>query len=144
MRLGLWLHLNLWSTNNLRQWRLWMIQPLPLTIMIAIGSDRLHRHHSTTSHPKNFVANVHLEDLLWRFLLIFFPNFQSQQHPSRATASAGPSLNFRTAVVLVLSVAAAAVFWKVKPEYNRLSCSLGFQPFFYLSQGTAQNLQSRD
>ena len=78
---------------------------------------------SSTSHPKNFVASVHLEDLLWRFLLIFFPNLQSQQqhpqqHPSTGTASsAGPSMNFHTAVgVLVLSVAAAAVFWKVKPE----------------------------
>ena len=73
---------------------------------------------SSTSHPKNFVASVHLEDYLWRFLLIFFPNLQPQQHPSTATAaSAGPSLNFHTAVgVLVLSVAAAAVFWKVKPE----------------------------
>jgi hypothetical protein len=72
---------------------------------------------SSTSHPKNFVASVHLEDLLWRFLLIFFPNLQSEQHPSTATASAGPSLNFHAAVgVLVLSVAAAAVFWKVKPE----------------------------
>lgn len=75
---------------------------------------------SSTSHPKNFVASVHLEDPLWRFLLIFFPNLQSQQHqqhPSTATASAGPSLNFHAAVgVLVLSVAAAAVFWKVKPE----------------------------
>ena len=72
---------------------------------------------SSTSHPKNFVASVHLEDLLWRFLLIFFPNLQSQhqQHPS--TARAGPSFNFNTAVgVLVLSVAAAAVIWKVKPE----------------------------
>lgn len=76
---------------------------------------------SSTSHTKNSVASVHLEDLLWRFLLIFFPNLQSQrpqQHPSTATAaSAGPSLNFHAAVgVLVLSVAAAAVFWKVKPE----------------------------
>ena len=73
---------------------------------------------SSTSHPKNFVASVHLEDLLWRFLLIFFPNLQSQQHPSTATtASASPSLNFHAAVgVLVLSVAAAAVFWKVKSE----------------------------
>jgi hypothetical protein len=75
---------------------------------------------SSTSHPKNYVASVHLEDLLWRFLLIFFPNLQPQQHqqhPSTATASAGPSLNFHAAVgVLVLSVAAAAVFWKVKPE----------------------------
>jgi len=51
---------------------------------------------SSTSHPKNFVP---------------------QQHPSTGTASAGPSMNFHTAVgVLVLSVAAAAVFWKVKPE----------------------------
>ena len=75
---------------------------------------------SSTSHPKNFVASVHLEDLLWRFLLIFFPNLQSQQHqqhPSTATGLAGPSLNFHAVVgVLVLSVAAAAVFWKVKPE----------------------------
>jgi hypothetical protein len=74
---------------------------------------------SSTSHPKNSVASVHLEDLLWRFLLIFFPNLQSQQHPSTAAlaASAGPSLNFHAAVgVLVLSVAAAAVYWKVKPE----------------------------
>ena len=74
---------------------------------------------SPTSHPKNSVASVHLEDLLWRFLLIFFPNLQSQQHqhPSTATESAGPSLNLHAAVgVLVLSVAAAAVFWKVKPE----------------------------
>ena len=75
---------------------------------------------SSTSHLKNFVASVHLEDLLWRFLLIFFPNLQSQQpqqHPSTDTSSAGPSLNFHAAVgVLVLSVAAAAVFWKVKPE----------------------------
>ena len=73
---------------------------------------------SSTSHPKNFVASVHLEDLLWRFLLIFFPNLQSQhqQHPSTGV-SAGPNLNFNTAVgVLVLSVAAAAVFWKMKPE----------------------------
>ena len=78
---------------------------------------------SSTSHPKNFVASAHLEDLLWRFLLIFFPNLQSQQHPqhpataSTAPASAGPNLNFHAVVgVLVLSVAAAAVFWKVKPE----------------------------
>ena len=79
---------------------------------------------SLTSHPKNFVASAHLEDLIWRFLLIFFPNLQPQQHQqhpatesSTATASAGPSLNFHAAVgVLVLGVAAAAVFWKVKPE----------------------------
>ena len=74
---------------------------------------------SSISHPKNFVASVHLEDLLWRFLLIFFPNLQPQhqQYPSTAAASAGASLNFHAAVgVLVLSVAAAAVFWKVKPE----------------------------
>jgi hypothetical protein len=78
---------------------------------------------SSTSHPKNFVASAHLEDLLWRFLLIFFPNLQPQQHQqypataSTTTASVGPSLNFHAAVgVLVISVAAAAVFWKVKPE----------------------------
>ncbi|KAF8816302.1 hypothetical protein BYT27DRAFT_7184144 [Phlegmacium glaucopus] len=75
---------------------------------------------SSTSHPKNFVASANLEDLLWRFLLIFFPNLQSQQQypPSESTATASvPSLNFHAAVgVLVLSVAAAAVFWKVKPE----------------------------
>ena len=74
---------------------------------------------SSASHLKNFVASVHLGDLLWRFLLIFFPHLQSQhqQHPSTGTASAGPSLNFHAAVgVLVISVAAAAVFWKVKPE----------------------------
>ena len=74
---------------------------------------------TSSSHPKNFVASVHLEGLLWRVLLIFFPNLQSQsqQHPSTDTSSAGPSLNFHAAVgVLVLSVAAAAVFWKVKPE----------------------------
>ena len=72
---------------------------------------------SSTSHPKNFVASVHLEDLLWRFLLIFFPNLQSQHHQHPSTARAGPSFNFNTAVgVLVLSVAAAAVIWKVKPE----------------------------
>jgi len=53
---------------------------------------------SSTSHPKNFVS-------------------PQQQYSSAATASAGPSLNFHAAVgVLVLSVAAAAVFWKVKPE----------------------------
>lgn len=76
---------------------------------------------SSTSHPKNFVASANLEDLLWRFLLIFFPNLQSQAHypatASTTTTSVGPSLNFHAAVgVLVLSVAAAAVFWKVKPE----------------------------
>ena len=77
---------------------------------------------SSTSHPKNSVASAHLEDLLWRLLLIFFPNLQSQQHPQCAgtpstTTTTGPSLNFHAAVgVLVLSVAAAAVIWKVKPE----------------------------
>jgi hypothetical protein len=81
------------------------------------GEQPSSSRSSSTSHPKNSMASVHLEDLLWRFLLIFFPNLQSQQHPSTATASAGPSLNFHAAVgVLVLSVAAAAVFWKVKPE----------------------------
>ena len=53
--------------------------------------------------------------------IVFLPNLQSQQHQQCAatpsTATADPSLNFHAAVgVLVLGVAAAAVFWKVEPE----------------------------
>lgn len=85
------------------------------------GSDPEHSSSSSTpsstGHPKNFVASANLEDL-WRFMLILFPNLQSQQDPNMvSTGTAGPSLNFHAAIgVLVLSVAAAAVFWKVKPE----------------------------
>jgi hypothetical protein len=53
---------------------------LSMTPMAADGNDATSS--SSTSHLKNFVASVHLEDLLWRFLLIFFPSLQSQQHPS--------------------------------------------------------------
>ena len=97
--------------------------PDPVVSTAAADDASDLEQSSWTSHLKNSVASANLESLFLHLVLMLVPNLQSQeehQHPGTAsttTTSAIPTLNFRTAVgVLVLGLATAAVVWKVKTE----------------------------
>lgn len=73
--------------------------PVARTAADDDASDLVRSSWTSHHHPTNSVSQ------------------EEHQHPATTTTSAIPTLNFRTAVgVLVLGLATAAVVWKVKAE----------------------------